>query len=155
MSSNALTRARAETLLSAYGANPMRWPADERDALHAALQQWPELADLLVAEQALDAQLSASKVPSVVSVEGLLARIDKCPTDQGLTTFASAVSHQQRCEPSDGSSNHWQWWQMAMAACAPLALGVGLGMSGVETSDDWQGSEQYLFAPDYEEFIDG
>ena len=155
MSSNGLTRARAETLLCAYGANPVHWPADERDAMQGALLKWPELADLMAAEQALDAQLLASEAPSVASVDSLLARIDKLATHQDFTASTSAVSNQQRLDTSDGSDSHWPWWQIAMAACAPLALGLGLGMSNVGASDDWQGSEQYLFAPGYEESING
>ena len=153
MSSNAITRARAETLLSAYGANPMHWPADERDAMQAALLQWPELAELMAAEQALDTQLSASEVPSAVSVERLLANIDKLPARQPL--LLPALTNMTHRSNGGELGRRWQWWHIAMAACAPLALGVGLGMSSVEISDDWQGSEQYLFAPGYEESIHG
>ena len=157
MTTNALTRARAEMLLSAYGANPMHWPTDERDAMHMALQQWPELKELMEAEQVLDSQLSASVVPSVVSFNSILARIDEYPVlhDSPTLTSASAVADKTHEGARDGWGGAWQWWQVAIAACLPLALGVGLGMSSIDVIDDWQGSEQYLFAPSYEEFING
>jgi hypothetical protein len=153
---NTPNRARAELLLSAYGANPLRWPADERDAMHAALQQWPELEDLAVGERVLDTQLSASAIPNLLSVDAVLAHIDAYPQAHGLSSPVTAIrsawadKHRER-----NGARTWQWWQLALAACVPLVLGLSLGLSIVEESDDWQGSEQYLFAPGYEDFANG
>jgi len=156
MSTNSLTRARAEMLLSAYGANPSRWPIDEREAMRVALEQWPELENLAVDEGVLDAQLSSSKVPNLLSVDAVLARVDTHTQVHTVlssaTDIRSILASNKRGLPA---AHTWRWWQLALAACVPLVLGLSLGLSIVEESDDWQGSEQYLFAPGYEDFANG
>lgn len=156
MAISVLTYERAKSLLSAYGANPARWPTDERDAMHAALLQWPDLKPLAAAEQRLDEQLLASEVPRSVTLDSVLARIDQYPlSHESAPTSTIAAPELADGNAEGGLGDAWQWWKIALAACLPLALGVGLGMSSVEISDDWQGSEHYLFAPSYEEFING
>src|SRR5580693_3465289 len=49
--------ARAEEIVSAYGANPARWPAKEREAVAAALGENTELVRQASLEAALDAVL--------------------------------------------------------------------------------------------------
>ena len=156
MAISVLTYERAKSLLSAYGANPARWPTDERDAMHAALLQWPDLQQWVAAEQRLDGQLLASEVPRLVTLDSVLSRIDQYPlAHESVPTSTNNDPEQAQGGAVTGLGSAWQWWKIALAACVPLALGVGLGMSSIEISDDWQGSEHYLFAPSYEEFING
>jgi anti-sigma factor RsiW len=55
-----MTPERALTIIEAYGADPRRWPADERDAARALIARTPELAAALAREAAMDAVLAAA-----------------------------------------------------------------------------------------------
>ena len=156
METDVLSLERAETLLRAYGADPERWPESERQAMQRTLSQSPELQAIAFAQEIVDQRLSASSVATSLAVEDVLAQLDTLPNQETAPSLPSTAG------PS-GSS--WfddfvagvlaSWWRPAVAACAPLALGVALGVSDIGMSEDWQSSEQYLFAPGYEESIDG
>ncbi len=48
---------RARTVIEAYGADPRRWPGEDRDRVASALERDPDLQALLKAQADLDAQL--------------------------------------------------------------------------------------------------
>jgi hypothetical protein len=60
-----MTPQRLAALIAAYGAEPARWPAAERAAAEAALQESAPAQALQVAERALDAALDAWPAPKV------------------------------------------------------------------------------------------
>src|SRR5215469_2214975 len=62
-----LSRARLARIISVYGANPKRWPADVRDLAPKAIGTNPELSaqvvDELALDEALDSLSSAVEIP--------------------------------------------------------------------------------------------
>jgi len=60
-----MDRDRFENLAAAYGGDPRRWPAAERDAARAFLDADPEAERLLFEARQLDAALDASPQPRV------------------------------------------------------------------------------------------
>ena len=162
MTTDVLSQERAATVLRAYGADPERWPESEREAMQRTIAQSPELQAMAAAEESLDQRLSTHSVAVSLSVDDVLAQLDSLPAQQ----IAPSVPVSDVSSSDVSSQSGWfdeglfagvsgKWWRPAVAACAPLALGVALGVSDIGVSEDWQSSEQYLFAPGYEESIDG
>ena len=73
MTDETLTADRAEALILAFGADPVRWPEEEREALQHCIEVNPQLRELLTSEQALDTVLAASRVQPTLSVAQVLA----------------------------------------------------------------------------------
>lgn len=156
MTTDVFSQERAATILHAYGADPERWPESEREAMQRTIAQSPELQALAAAEESLDQRLAASSVAGSLSVDDVLAQLDSLPTQQIAPSVpVSDVASGSGWLEGLFTGISGQWWRPAVAACAPLALGVALGVSDIGVSEDWQSSEQYLFAPGYEESIDG
>ena len=156
MATDALSQERAATVLHAYGADPERWPESEREAMQRTIAQSPELQAMAAAEESLDQRLSTHSVAVSLSVDDVLAQLDSLPAQQTAPSVpVSDVASGSGWLEGLITGISGQWWRPAVAACAPLALGVALGVSDIGVSEDWQSSEQYLFAPGYEESIDG
>ena len=68
-----MDRERLRTIIEAYGAEPARWPADERGAAEALLARTPDLRELQRAELALDAALDS--VPAQAPSSALLGAV--------------------------------------------------------------------------------
>jgi hypothetical protein len=110
-------RTRLAEILAAYGADPARWPAAERDRLLAHVEAAPELQALLAEAREIDQVLARAKAPRVPA--GALARL-----------LAEAARHkpqpsvipfdQARARPR---SSIWSW-----GAAAALAASFGLGI---------------------------
>jgi hypothetical protein len=96
-----MNRVRFESIVAAYGANPRRWPAQERDAAHAFAER--EKIDLSEA-RTIDALLESSMKPAPPS-DLLTARI-------------------LRASPKQSRSLTPAW---ALAACAVFGVLVGYG----------------------------
>ena len=156
MTTDVLSQERAATVLRAYGADPERWPESEREAMQRTIAQSPKLQALAAAEGSLDQRLSTHSVAGSLSVDDVLAQLDSLPTQQAAPSVpVSDVASGSGWLEGLFTGISGQWWRPAVAACAPLALGLALGVSDIGVSEDWQSSEQYLFAPGYEESIDG
>ena len=156
MTTDVLSQERAATVLRAYGADPERWPESEREAMQRTIAQSPELQAMAAAEETLDQRLSTHSVAVSLSVDDVLAQLDSLPAQQTAPSVpVSDVASGSGWLEGLITGISGQWWRPAVAACAPLALGVALGVSDIGVSEDWQSSEQYLFAPGYEESIDG
>ena len=156
MTTDALSQERAATVLHAYGADPERWPESEREAMQRTIAQSPELQAMAAAEESLDQRLSTHSVAVSLSVDDVLAQLDSLHAQQTAPSVpVSDVASGSGWLEGLITGISGQWWRPAVAACAPLALGVALGVSDIGVSEDWQSSEQYLFAPGYEESIDG
>ena len=156
MTTDVLSQERAATVLRAYGADPERWPESEREAMQRTIAQSPELQAMAAAEETLDQRLSTHSVAVSLSVDDVLAQLDSLPAQQIAPSVpVSDVTSGSGWLEGLITGISGQWWRPAVAACAPLALGVALGVSDIGVSEDWQSSEQYLFAPGYEESIDG
>lgn len=100
-----MTEERFHQILSAYGANPDRWPAAERAQAQAfAAANRASLAAALALEASLDDLLgSAERQPSELLERRILRRLEPLQV--------------------------WNWRAPAVAAAAALILGVMLGFS--------------------------
>jgi len=105
---------RLDELLDAYGADPARWPADERAAAEALLASSPELRARVTAAAQLDALLDvmpAVSEPSAALRERVLASATPPPV--------SAMRSPARRSPV----------RYLVAAALPLAAGVLLWLA--------------------------
>jgi hypothetical protein len=67
---------RFSAILEAYGGNPERWPADERQAAEAFAAKNPDVAASLVGEaRALDAALNQAQALDAANYDLLAARV--------------------------------------------------------------------------------
>jgi hypothetical protein len=116
--------------VEAYGADPARWPAAQRDDL-AALLEWPEAADILSEAQFLDGFLNAATAPRMS--EDLSRRIManyRAPAPRaGIMTYLRGLAPGFRLVPAG-----------ALAGFGALGLA-----SGIVTA-----SAQEPLAPEYE-----
>lgn len=129
---------RAQDILKTYGAEPARWPADERAALSVLLTENPALRELQREESELDTQLTRSTVQPSLSVAQIMAALPQQESKTGQF-FEALIDWLMPGDPI-------LFWRPAFAAA--LALGVGIWLGGNGYADtDWSSAEQYVFAP--------
>ena len=95
MTVSEMTNERVLELIATYGAEPMSWPEDERDAAQACISADPDaFATALEDARALDLLLAAEDVPepSVALTETILAQAPVAPKKRtglfdGLSSF--------------------------------------------------------------------
>lgn len=127
---------QAETLrrlLDTYGADPARWPEEQRAAMHTALAAHPELAERRRQAADLDRWLDSYRVARFDLGERILAAVPETRLERLLHWLLPA-------QPG-------LWWRPAMAAAMPLVLGVAIGLGGTmaaSTAPDWSAQEQAL-----------
>lgn len=120
-----MTPERFTALVSAYGADARRWPADERVAAQAFLASEPEAARAILAESdAVDVLLHAAPTPQVSMA--LRDRVIASAADAGLRARKHGRLWLDRLALVLGAG-----W--AAAACAGVAAGVI--MTGHLTAD--------------------
>jgi hypothetical protein len=110
----AMTEARAAAILSAYGADPARWPQGERVALAAwAEAHAQDFAALAAQEAALDAALSHDERGG--------------GDDAALAARILAARESANVVRADfGGRSRGPWAQVAaLAACAVLGVAIG------------------------------
>lgn len=120
-----MTAERFLALVAAWGADPRRWPADDRAAAEAYMAARPDVAGPALAEaDAVDALLHASRVapPSA----SLRARVLASAAEAGLRARREGRRWRDRLALTLGAG-----W--AAAACAGVAAGVLL--TGQLTAD--------------------
>jgi hypothetical protein len=115
------TKERLRTILDAYGANPSRWPQDERAKMEAFIHARANEADLneaLAVDRALDA------APGVVASATLSARImesfDNIASRPSIRRLVNVVANLV-----------WPGapvWQPSAALAASLIVGLALGV---------------------------
>lgn len=111
-------KTRLAEVLAAYGADPARWPAAERDRLQALVESQPELlAEALEIDRVL-AQAPAPRIPAGAAAR-LLARA-------GRIEPAPQVIPLDRRSLRGGSPSIWSWGAAA-ALAASFAFGIFLG----------------------------
>ena len=139
------TRKRLRDVLDRYGADPRRWPDDEREGLRALAKSDSvmarELDDTLAFDRLLD--LAPAGAPSGALKDRIVAAAheDKRPAKL-------AVSDRPRRERSARAANPVQTitprrqpiWPAAALMAASLAIGIYLGASGV-TTPYWPGTQ--------------
>jgi hypothetical protein len=113
-------RTRLAEVLAAYGADPARWPAAERDRLMAHVENTPDLQALLIEAREIDQILASVKAPSVPAAAAarLLAQAGQRKSKATVIPFDRARA---RPRPSIWS------WGAAAALAASFGLGIFLG----------------------------
>jgi hypothetical protein len=110
-------RTRLAEVLAAYGADPARWPAAERDRLMALIESSPHLQALLADARQIDQVLSAAKTSAVPA--GAAARLLARARQQKPSATVIRLDR-ARARPSPSI---WSW-----GAAAALAASFGLGI---------------------------
>ena len=114
-----MSLARFRALLDAYGADPDRWPAEERDAAHALLAQSPEAQRWRDASAQLDAILD--RAPAPTASPELIERILATASPHVPRPASSRTS--RRAAPR---SRAWRYVGAALPLAAAAALVVWL-----------------------------
>jgi hypothetical protein len=109
-------RNRIERVLAAYGADPARWPAEDREVLAPRLG---EIGPAAAEARAIDAMLQAATVPELPAgaERRLLTRLDR----------RAGVAGSPWRKTAPGSALRWI---SALPLAASLALGMYLGAVG-------------------------
>lgn len=116
----AMSLERLAVIVDAYGAEPRRWPAAEREAALALAATAPEAAALLAEARMLDASLDALPLPA-----------------------AATASRRRVAMPVPALPSRWQeflgllgGWKLAVPAMA-MALVAGLDVGMRASRSDW------------------
>jgi hypothetical protein len=120
-------RTRLAEVLAAYGADPARWPAAERDRLMAHLDNVSDLQALLSGAREIDQVLALVKAPEVPA--GAVARL-LAQTGQQKPSAAVITLDRARAGPRPSI---WSWGAAA-ALAASFGLGVFLGSTSLAPS---------------------
>ena len=139
-----LSKTRAQEILNAYGADPERWPEDERQSLIQLLAQSPELQALRETGAHLDGlldewqpKLSCSTDTLISSLPAQPRRKQNWPDQLAAFFFPGSMA-----------------WRQAILAGIPLMLGFIWGLSGEPLADDWTETEFLIFNPPLEVITD-
>ena len=146
MTDETLTPRRAEALIRAYGAEPQHWPLELRESLRRCIEATPHLRERVASERELDRVLAEHQITSSLSVAEVLAYTQRHsgqhpvrepnPTESVLESFLEWL-----CFGGRGTV-----WRGGLAAGLVLVLGMGFGVL-LPQEEDWEISEQYVFAP--------
>lgn len=130
-----MTDARIMDLIAAYGAAPMAWPEDEREAAEAMIAAQPEKFEAVLSEaRAIDAALGGADMPDASAA--LAARIlADAPT--GLTQRAGGGMFAGLKAALFPNGRRWP----ASAAMASLAMGLVSGYAYAATDVTYDSAE--------------
>ena len=138
MTVTGMNDARVLELIEAYGADPMGWPADERDAARARLEADPDaFAEALAMARALDAALSLDPGPepsAKLSERILAAAPEAARAPAGLFGGLSALLFPQGLR-----------WP-AGAALASLVMGLVGGYAYASTGIGYDQADSAYYA---------
>jgi hypothetical protein len=120
-------RTRLAEVLAAYGADPARWPAAERDRLMAHMDIAPDLQALLAEAREIDQVLGRAGTAEVPA--GAAARLLVRAGQQNPSTTVIPLDR-TRARPGPSV---WSWGAGA-ALAASFGLGIFLGTTNFATS---------------------
>jgi hypothetical protein len=132
---------RIRELLDAYGAEPRRWPANERAMAEALLGQNPAARDLRAKAATIDGLLdrTAPLAPPIIDAEILIGRITAEPQSQ-------VVAFRPAPRPAAGA-----FWLKVGSLAAAAVIGFLLGVTQLanigETSAPSSGLELADISP--------
>ena len=144
MSTEGMTLERLRAIVEAYGTEPMRWPAAERDAGAALLAKSDEARALLTAAEPLDQLLDA--VPPLTPTPGVRAAILAAAPRAGGQSPAAGFGDLWR-----GFMRELGGWRLAGAVLgAALVLGIVSGglLSQMSTAEASPGLLQLALLDD-------
>lgn len=148
-----MTAQRFEQIVTAYGSEPVRWPALEREAALRYKAENPTAQSLVEEYREINNLLDAVQVPALAQMQRRVIRSLQEITRDSLFDRALAW-----LLPNQGRSMAWAW-RPALVACLPLICGVYMAnfysfgiVNSVENS--WQ-EELYLISMnDYAELTE-
>lgn len=119
-----MTLERLRILIEAYGAEPSRWPEDERGAAATLLAESAEARALVAEEAALDRLLARYDNPAEGAVNqlALVAAVTAQPQGAPLATLPRPAN-ENRIEIS---------WRNIVALAAAAMVGFVVGWSGLD-----------------------
>lgn len=143
-----MNETRFRNLIAAYGANPQRWPADERAAADAFLAASPDARGALADQVRVDAWLDG--LPEVAPSPTLARRVAEIPIRsdaraRGGASLATEPTDDARGAPArvERGVGPWEgWWpwlrlrNLMMAAVAAGSLGVMAGLVQPDRVED-------------------
>lgn len=147
-----MTAQRFEQIVTAYGSEPARWPAPEREAGMHFLTESPAAQTLVAEYRELNLLLDAVQVPALTQMEQRVMRsLREATRDSLLDKVLNWLLPRQQ--------HGMAWaWRPALVACLPLVCGIymanfySFGIDSVENS--WQ-EELYLISMnDYAEITE-
>ena len=120
-----ITLDRLHVVLEAYGAEPGRWPAEERAGAIALIESSAEARALFEDAAALDDLLDRSSVPAVSPAHvRRVRRMESPPRHWRIAAILGAIG--DWLQPGSRFA-----WQRAVAAAAVIGLVAGIGFSEV------------------------
>ena len=123
-----MTFERLIEILEAYGADPTRWPADERAAARAFAAKDPRAADALTEARRLDDLLDTYDPGTDASAARVRSALEKAiPHVPSATAIPFLAA--------------WSTWQRAAALAAVLMFGIATGMVTSAVSPAAPGTE--------------
>lgn len=123
-----MTFERLIEILDAYGADPARWPADERAAARAFVAKDARAADALAQARRLDEWLDTYDPADDASAARVRNALEKAiPHVPSATAIPLLVA--------------WSTWQRAAALAAVLMFGIATGMVTSAVSPPVAGNE--------------
>jgi len=138
-----MTEQRFEQIVTAYGSEPARWPATERDAALHFLASHHAAQTLVEEYRELNDLLDAATVPVMAQMERRVLRtLQEATRDSLLDKVLDWLM------PRQGLGIAWAW-RPALVACLPLICGIymanfySFGIDNAENS--WQ-EELYLIS---------
>ena len=136
---------RLSAILAAYGADPERWPEEEREAALALTKSSVPAARALAEARMLDAVLQQQSFPDISE-----------ETEQ-FTLLHSAIVSQARRRPTHTWFGRWfgfdlapsQLWPSLAGLALASVLGFAVGLGGMLQADtDHDGDEIAVLSPD-------
>lgn len=119
-----MTRQRLSELIAAYGTDPRRWPAAEREDALDLLARSPSLQEEIDRMTALDAALDSWPNPA--------------PPALDAAAFAARVSAAPQARTRIGVTRRFRWpaivWPNAAGLAAAALAGFLVGWSGLDSS---------------------
>lgn len=117
-----MTPGRLQELLDAYGADPARWPPDERDTALALIKRSPAVRAQAERDAVFDAMLNRWRDPPVPTIDA------RALTAQ-ITGTAQRVVQQR-------AGRRWPvlGWPNAMGLAAAALAGFLIGWSGLDST---------------------
>jgi hypothetical protein len=149
-----MTAQRFEQIVTAYGSEPVRWPAAEREAALNYLTQNPTAQTLVEEYRQLNDLLDAVQVPAFAQMERRVLRALQEATRDSL--FDKVLDW---LIPRQSRGMAWAW-RPALVACLPLICGIymanfySFGIELDSADNSWQ-EELYLISMnDYAELTE-
>lgn len=141
-----MTPERVKTIIDAYGASSHRWPAAERGAALALIDDTPSLAAYQQQAEALDGVLALAPRPSAPTslVEAVLASAADLDLPGAASAPVQAGAHRRFW---DAMAQLWPGmpvWQPAVGFAASLAVGIWAGAQGLVPLTADSGGTDYV-----------